>query len=272
MCTIVLLRRVHPDYPLLVAANRDEFFARPAAPAALGRLAPGIVAGQDLRAGGTWMGATLGGFFAGLTNQRPSGRAGGPPAEALRSRGELVRHVLVAGHLDAALDLVRAADARDYDEFNLVLADASRAVVAYGRRDAPRVRVEPVPDGVSVLPNDVLDSPRFPKAARARAAARTAAELATSHADFDAVASALAAVLAAHDTASPEALPPLPPGSPLTPELARALDAVCVHTPGYGTRSAALVALAPGRLAHYRHAAGPPCTAPWRDVLAPPLG
>jgi uncharacterized protein with NRDE domain len=272
MCTIVLLRRVHPRYPLLVAANRDEFLARPTAAPALGVLGPDVVAGRDLAAGGTWMGATLGGLFAGLTNQRPSAVAGGVRMTGLRSRGLLVKAALEAPDLDAACERLAALDARETQEFNLIVADPRRAFVVYGRHDAARVRVAEVPEGISVLPNDVLDAPTFPKTARARAASRVAVDLAARGAPFDDVAAALVPVLAAHHTAPLEALPPPPPGSPLTAEFRRALDAMCIHTPVYGTRSAALVALGPGGLAHYRHANGPPCEAPFVDLLRPPAG
>jgi uncharacterized protein with NRDE domain len=70
MCLVFIAWRVHPDYPLVVAANRDEFFARPTAPAAFWTEAPDVLAGRDLEAGGSWMGITRGGRFAALTNFR----------------------------------------------------------------------------------------------------------------------------------------------------------------------------------------------------------
>jgi uncharacterized protein with NRDE domain len=70
MCLILLAWRVHPEYPLIVAANRDEFHARPAAPAAFWTDLPSILAGRDLEARGTWMGVSRGGKFAAVTNYR----------------------------------------------------------------------------------------------------------------------------------------------------------------------------------------------------------
>ena len=64
MCLIVLAWRVHPEFPLIVAANRDEFHARPAAPAGFWKDQPGILAGRDLQARGTWMGVSRSGRFA----------------------------------------------------------------------------------------------------------------------------------------------------------------------------------------------------------------
>ena len=85
MCLIVLAWRAHPDHPLIVAANRDEFHARPAAAAAFWEDRPAILAGRDLQAKGTWMGVSRGGRFAAVTNFR-----GATEPSAAHSRGALV--------------------------------------------------------------------------------------------------------------------------------------------------------------------------------------
>ena len=86
MCLILVAWKVHPAFPLVVAANRDEFFARPTSAAAFWKDAPQVLAGRDLDAGGTWMGVTCAGRFAALTNFRDPAqmRASAP------SRGPLV--------------------------------------------------------------------------------------------------------------------------------------------------------------------------------------
>ena len=89
MCLIVLGWRAHPDFPLVVAANRDEFHARPADPAAFWTDYPSILAGRDLEARGTWMGASRGGRFAAVTNYR-----GAREPSAKHSRGALVTDFL----------------------------------------------------------------------------------------------------------------------------------------------------------------------------------
>ena len=99
MCTLILLDRVVPGFPVVVAANRDEFFARPAAPPALfpsteGK--PAYLAPQDLEAGGTWMGVNASGLFVGLTNRPVAVRD--PSA---RSRGLLVLDALGAETAEA---------------------------------------------------------------------------------------------------------------------------------------------------------------------------
>jgi len=92
---VVFAWRVHPRYPLVLAANRDEFFSRPASPAHWWTDAPNLLAGRDLEAGGTWMGLSRNGRFAALTNYRdPSRHVSGAP-----SRGALVRR---PGHMSTA--------------------------------------------------------------------------------------------------------------------------------------------------------------------------
>jgi uncharacterized protein with NRDE domain len=78
MCLILLAWRTSKEYPLIVAANRDEFHARPAAPAAFWEDHPEILAGRDLEARGTWMGISRGGKFAAVTNYRGGTEPRGP--------------------------------------------------------------------------------------------------------------------------------------------------------------------------------------------------
>ena len=110
MCTIVALHRSHARYPLVVAANRDEMYARPTAAADVILDAPLAVGGRDLSKGGTWLGATAGGFLVAVTNQRSYGGRD----EAMKSRGTLVLDLLSRGALGAALEHLRSIDAREY--------------------------------------------------------------------------------------------------------------------------------------------------------------
>jgi uncharacterized protein with NRDE domain len=252
MCTMVILQRVHPRYPVVVAATRDEYYARPATPPQVLSDDPRVIGGRDETSGGTWLGVTAGGLFVGLTNQRTY-RA---PDPALRSRGAVVLDALRTGSTAGVRALLEGLDAREHNAFNLLFGDAGELHVGYARGDDPRVAIERVPDGFHVLPNDVLDSREFPKVDRARAIADVHADPAD-----------LVAILRDHD------MPPLadvsvPDGSALPRELVRQLHAVCIHTPAYGTRSASIVALEPGRVAEYWFTDGPPCTAPLRDVTS----
>lgn len=250
MCTVLFLREVHPRYPLVLAANRDEMFARPARPPERLLERPPAFGGVDEIAGGTWMAVLPGGLVVGLTNHPVGSR----PDPSLRSRGALVLDAARAGSPEAAVELLRAVDPRRYNPFNFFVASARGVTVAYGRADARRCELEEVPTGVHVLPNQRLDAP-LAKVERARA---LAPPLAT------ALLPGARALLGDHQQ------PAVPgPGVPADPrhsdELRCAAAALCIHTPHYGTRSAAVVALAGGGVAEYWHAEGPPCTAAFTD-------
>lgn len=166
MCLIVFAWRPGHAWPLLVAANRDEFYARPSQPLGLWQEAPGVYAGRDLKAGGTWLGIGPDGRFAALTNirdpQRPTGR---------RSRGELPGDFL-RGRLPIADYLHRlAARTQDYAGFNLLLGD-DRELWYFNALDAAPIRLPP---GLYGLSNARLDTP-WPKLLRARTALATCLE------------------------------------------------------------------------------------------------
>lgn len=148
MCLIVLAWRAEPDHPLIVAANRDEFHARPAAPAHFWDDKPGILAGRDLQARGTWMGISRSGRFAALTNYR-----GGTEPSAAHSRG-----ALVTGFLDAdtpARQYVSEIHAKLFSGFNLFVCDGKELWWMSNRDGAPR-QLAP---GVYGQGNLLLDSP-----------------------------------------------------------------------------------------------------------------
>jgi uncharacterized protein with NRDE domain len=121
VCLILFAYRVHPEYKLIVAANRDEFYQRPTAPAHFWEDSPKILAGRDLEKRGTWMGVTQDGRFAALTNYRDPLEL----AEGKRSRGELVADALkYKGNLnDYMLQLEKNNDL--YPGYNLVAGDAN---------------------------------------------------------------------------------------------------------------------------------------------------
>ena len=163
MCLIVLGWRAHPEYPLVVAANRDEFHARPAARAAYWDDHPQVLAGRDLEARGTWMGVSRGGKFAAVTNYR-----GGAEPRAIESRGALVSRFLANGASpDAYIDDLKADL---YSGFNLLAADQNEIWWMSNRDGRPR-RLEP---GIYGLGNTLLDAPEVEPVKQA-----LAAELAT---------------------------------------------------------------------------------------------
>jgi uncharacterized protein with NRDE domain len=258
MCTLLILRHVHPEWPLILAANRDEVYERPTAGPQLLPGAPRLfVAGLDQVRGGTWMGVTDAGFFVGLTNQR-GGDAQGPAA---RSRGEVVMTALRAGNMEAVERYLDSMDPSGFNPFNLLYGDAHSLRVAYARPTQARVAREDVPVGIHVLPNDVLDAPGLPKVARARM-------LASEHArrPWPQLSVALREVMADHHLPDEALLPEPPPGTAYSRERARQFQALCIHTPQYGTRSSTLLALAPGRVAQCQVSENPPCQRSFEDV------
>jgi uncharacterized protein with NRDE domain len=154
MCLVLVVWRVHPQYPCLVAANRDEFHARPTARAEWWPDHPEILAGRDLEAGGTWLGVTRTGRFAALTNYRdPEQRRAAVP-----SRGALVTSMLESGDSVAECLTHLRAVGGDYNGFNLIFSDGERLGIYESVRGAGR-ELEP---GIYGLSNHLLDTP-WPK-------------------------------------------------------------------------------------------------------------
>ncbi len=259
MCTIAVLHGLHPSLPLIVAANRDEYYARGAtAPEVLGTR-PRVVGGRDLAQRGTWMGIAEDGRFAALTNQRTHGARDG----SLLSRGEIVLELLARRSVPAMEGWLASRDARAYNPFNVIFGRAGELRVAYARADARDVAIEPLGEGLFVLANDRLGSPSFPRAARAEARIAPLAR-----APWSDLVRELPGALADHAMPPLAAIAPPPGGSLLTRELLQQLQAVCIHTPLYGTRSATFAALGEHAPRHYFYADGPPCRTPFEDVTA----
>jgi uncharacterized protein with NRDE domain len=148
MCLILLAWRAHPELPLAVAANRDEFHGRPAAAAAFWDDHPAILAGRDLEAMGTWMGVSRSGRFAAVTNYR-----GAKEPSAEESRGALVTRFL-SGNASPG-DFMGSISAEKYSGFNLLACDGEALWWMSNRDGAPR-ELRP---GIYGLGNLLLDSP-----------------------------------------------------------------------------------------------------------------
>jgi uncharacterized protein with NRDE domain len=256
MCTLIVRQGMDEWCATVIAANRDEFYERPASGPQVLSEAPHVVGGRDERAGGTWLGFTNDGLFVGLTNQRTFQ----PPNPRARSRGELVIDALRTGHYDGVKEYLDGLDPREFNEFNLIYGDGTRLSAAYGRGDSPNVEFEPLGTGVHVLCNDRLDSPDFPKAEEARA---EVASIPSS--PWETLEPALISVLGDRSLPDPESLPPWPDDAPFDAEVARRLQAICVETPVYGTVSSTLAAISPGRIERYAFRDGPPDSAPFVD-------
>ena len=232
MCLLVVAWQVHARYRLVVAANRDEFHARAAAPLARWPPPAELLAGRDLRSQGTWLGIDRARRFGVVTNFRELQ----PPLASAPSRGELIPEYLgargAAPHLSAA-DFLAALESRAaaYSGFNLLLADA--ASLWYGsNRTTPFARQ--LPPAVYGLANESLDTP-WPKLQRVRAGFE-----AWLHQGTVATVEGLFALLA--DRRPAEATLPAHTGA-LPQEWARALSAPFVLHPQYGTRCSTVVLL-----------------------------
>ena len=211
MCTVIVAVGVHPSYPLIVAANRDEFYERPSAPPAT--LPGGLFGPRDLRAGGTWMAVNRAGVFATLTNAAPPDLE---PIPGIASRGAVVGRVLDAPDARYSATLAGAIPLGETRPFYLLVADSRGTYSVAPRRDS--YEVEPLSPGVHVQENRPLDHPTSEKVVRAR---HLVQDLATWPAD--ALVPRLHAVLSDHE-----------PGQP-------SLRQLCVHTDGYGTRSSSVL-------------------------------
>lgn len=225
MCLAVLALDAHPRYPVVLAANRDEFYTRPATPAAWGSADDGfasILAGRDLMAGGTWLGVHRSGRFAFVTNVRQG--TGRDPAA--RSRGELVPRVLHDRRrlADAFADVAHSGHA--YNGFNLLAGDAHGAQWMSNRAAGIRA----VTPGVHGLSNAALDTP-WPKLVRTKAA--LADWVARDADDVEELFAALADRTGAADRDLP--------ATGVTLEWERSLAAPFIVSDGYGTRCSTLL-------------------------------
>jgi uncharacterized protein with NRDE domain len=219
MCLILLALGSHPDYPLVVAANRDEFYDRPAT---FWSDSPDVLAGRDLKAGGTWLGIDRAGRFGAVTNYRQGERE----LVAPRSRGHLVSDYLATA-IDAETHLQRVErEAELYNGFNLILGDA-RELFYYSNREGSRRRLGP---GVYGLSNHLLDTP-WPKVTSGKNA------LSALLGSGPELIPDLLALLSDRSQASDDSLPET--GVSLAWE--RLLSAAFIMSPSYGTRSSTVL-------------------------------
>jgi uncharacterized protein with NRDE domain len=230
MCLIAVGVQLRTDVPLVLAANRDEFFARATQAAQFWPDAPELLAGRDLEQGGTWMGLTWGsltrgGRIAAVTNFRDGGR----PRNGQRSRGWLVRDYLLA-ELDPERYVSNLqSDGEQYDGFNLLVGAGDRIYYCSNRGGAPHL----LSPGVHGLSNHLLNTP-WPKVeqakARLAALADTPAELLVER---------LFELLADDRRAPDDDLP----RTGISLEWERVLSSAFIRTADYGTRSSTVILL-----------------------------
>lgn len=240
MCLILIAFDSHPNYALIVAANRDEFYDRPSRAAGFWTDAPAVLGGRDLKAGGTWLGIDRRGRFAAVTNYRQGERE---PA-ALRSRGRLVSDFLT-GEMNLRTHIERVErDAALYHGFNLIAGDSRELCYVSNREGGAR----PLAPGVYGLSNHLLDTP-WPKVTTTKNALtalldRDASEL---------IPSLFALLSDRHQPADN-----LLPRTGVSPEWERLLSAAFIASSDYGTRSSTVLLVGrDGRVVFVEHNFGP---------------
>jgi uncharacterized protein with NRDE domain len=230
MCLLVLAWRAHARYRLVVAANRDEYHARAAAPLGPWKGPSDVIGGQDLQANGAWFAVDRHGRSGIVTNFREFGRR----RRSAPSRGGLIPAYLAARQSPAAYLGVLETDAPGYAGFNLLLSDRDSLWYASNRADQ---FARELPPGIYGLSNEFLDTP-WPKLVRVRRRFAALLESAQS-ADRRALTDELFAALADREPAPEGSLPP----SSLPPDLARKLSAPFVLDPTYGTRCSTVLTI-----------------------------
>ena len=228
MCLIAFAWRAHPDYRLIVGANRDEWHDRPAAPAAWWNDHPQILAGRDLKAGGSWMGVTRSGRFAAVTNFRDPGDR----TSTARSRGELVTAYLLSDLTPQVFLSATKPRAPEYNGFNLIVGDTS-SLAHFSSRDGAIEILEP---GVYALSNHTLNEP-WPKVKAAKSALEAALGVETPQ---------KALQMAVYDFLSDTVTPPdsALPDTGVGLAWERVLSPALIVTPTYGTRASTILSIA----------------------------
>ena len=221
MCLILIAHGAHSDFPLVIAANRDEYYQRPTARAAFWQDHPHILAGRDLECMGTWLGVTREGRFAALTNFRdPRERKTDAP-----SRGQLVSDFLASEQEPREYLADIAIEAPRYNGFNLLAGDIDGVFYLSSRTGS----VQQVSPGIHGLSNHLLDTP-WPKVELGKRRLQAALE-----GEFSA--ESLLNLLHDREPAAESELPDTGIGA----EMERVLSPALIVSPKYGTRSSTAV-------------------------------
>ena len=242
MCTLALYFRVFDDYPLVVAANRDEHYDRPSTPPALLPSIPKVLAGKDLRVGGTWLGVNEYGVLAGILNRRANGDQSLP--SSTRSRGLLCLDSLKFRSAAEACRSLNGQAQDFYQPFSLVFADGNEAWVAVNRDG--NIDTQRLGDGLHVFSSAAAHDERSEKKERAYALfSALVPDLTRKSADISTWTSIFAKVLSDH-TAGASA--------------GDRREAICVYNDVAGTVSSSILIYSrSARRFHTFFCAGPPC-------------
>lgn len=214
MCLIVFAYKAHPKYKLILAANRDEFYARPTKAAKWWEDHTSVLGGRDLKAKGTWMGVDKKGRFATVTNYRDVSNI----REEARSRGDLPVNFLLGNQSSAEYASKVFKEGSQYNGFNMLTLDNEMSHVSnYGEK------VNVLTPGVYGLSNALLNTP-WPKVELAKTLFKT-------QLDQSIELESLIELMQNKEVAADHLLPPT--GLPI--EMERAVSAMCIRTENYGT-------------------------------------
>jgi len=223
MCLISFAWQQDPHYPLILIANRDEFYDRPTAPMARWQDQPDIIAGRDLQQGGTWLGVSRHGRLAAITNYRSGQRE----TDKL-SRGALTRDYLASELSAEAWICQQLPKLHLYGGFNLILGDSEGLWYCSNRQPG----YKKLEAGIYGLSNALLDTP-WPKLSRLKQ------QLGMALQQQDLNEENLLQALA-----EPQQYPDqLLPDTGISMEWERSLSACFIRLEAYGTRASSLISL-----------------------------
>jgi uncharacterized protein with NRDE domain len=225
MCLIFVAVDAHPKYRIVIAANRDEFYDRPTAPASFWPEAPGLFAGRDLCAGGTWIGITRAGRIAALTNYREDLKSIKTDAP---SRGKLVSDFLLCNEHPLVYLERLSRDAHRYNGFSLLVGQEAD-FYCYSNRGKEIGTLSP---GIHGLSNHLLDTP-WPKVEKGKQILNGLL------AKDDLPPEDMFQFLLDRTLAADESLP----NTGIDPEWERILSPIFIASPNYGTRSSTVILL-----------------------------
>ena len=222
MCLIVIGYNYHPDYKLFFAANRDEFYHRPSSPADFWNDEPSLLAGRDLKEGGTWCGITKNGRFAAITNYRDMKLI---KKDAL-SRGRIVTDFLLGTSSPEfySNELKESSDL--YNGYGLIFGDVNE-LLFFSSQTKKTIKIE---TGIHGLSNHLLDTPWF-KVRKAKELLKKAIDKGDTLVDD-------LFLMLSDKTISPENELP---DTGLPKEIERNISSIFVETPDYGTRSSTVI-------------------------------
>lgn len=225
MCLILLAYKKHPQYPTIIAANRDEFYERPTREVQFWNTSPDLLAGKDLLGGGTWMGITRSGRFSAVTNFREPLKDN----KNMVSRGFLVRNYLEENTLPKEYLKKIKKYAHLYDGFNLIVGNVEK-LFYYSNRQNQIVKILP---GIHGLSNHLLNT-SWPKVEKGK---RFFSEIVSEKKSID--------VEKIFTLLEDRSMPPaqLLPHTGVDPEWEKILSPLFITSPIYGTRSSTIILL-----------------------------